>query len=145
MLVSNKHSLTTRRWYSPADVLTKTEWTTPSGLRTTLVTLPMGKCPRVEFGVTTKTTSSTAKFFLSKSYFRRSVLVEWYSWSHRRQKWVDMTCIASQSFREYSSSSPMPSSSKFGDHWRSKKWFGVRAVWWWVSFIKKLNAVYCLK
>ncbi len=120
MLVSNKHSLTTRRWYSPADVLTKTKRMTPSGLRTTLVTRPMGQCPRGKFGVTTKTTSSIAKFFLSKSHFRRSVMVGRYSWSHRRQKWVDMNCIASQCFREYNSSSLMMSSSEFWDPWRSK-------------------------
>ncbi|KZR97849.1 Uncharacterized protein APZ42_007051, partial [Daphnia magna] len=61
--------------YSPVEVLTYTDRTTPSGLGMTRVTRPMGQCPLGEFGATTSTVSSTAKFFLSKSHFRRSVSV----------------------------------------------------------------------
>ncbi|KZS03385.1 Uncharacterized protein APZ42_033841 [Daphnia magna] len=68
---SNRHNLDTRRWYSPVDVLTNTDLTIPSGLGMIRVTQTIGQCSLGEFGATTSTVSSIAKFFLSKSHIRR--------------------------------------------------------------------------
>ncbi|KAK4013547.1 hypothetical protein OUZ56_026101 [Daphnia magna] len=70
---SNKDNLDTGRWYSPVEVLTNTDRTIPSGLGIIRITRPIGQCPLGEFGATKSTVSSTAKFFLSKSHFRRKV------------------------------------------------------------------------